>query len=92
MLSILTWLASLLPGQDVKTASANVDEVYPVHFIDQAAIVRSSVISYVFRFEQVLDANALHAALLGLLEVGDWRKLGGRLRLNVCLQMLSRLD
>ncbi|KAI0206675.1 hypothetical protein F4808DRAFT_466656 [Astrocystis sublimbata] len=60
----------------------SLDEVYPVHFIDQAAIVRSSLISYTFRYEHVLDAQKLHDSLAILLDCGNWRKLGGRLRQN----------
>lgn len=59
------------------------DEIYPVHFIDQAAIVRSSVISYSFRYEHVLDPQRLRESLSALLSSGDWRKLAGRLRQNV---------
>jgi hypothetical protein len=35
------------------------------------------------RFNDVLDAEKLHDALSELLEIGDWRKLGGRLRFKV---------
>lgn len=59
------------------------DQVYPVHLIDQAAVIRSSIINYVFRYDCVLDADKLHRALSQLIEVGEWRKLGGRLRRNV---------
>ncbi|KAK8052036.1 hypothetical protein PG993_003421 [Apiospora rasikravindrae] len=58
------------------------DEIYPVHYIDQAAIIRSSLISYTFRYENVLDAHDLRVSLSRLLSSGDWRKLGGRLRRN----------
>ncbi|OHW97439.1 hypothetical protein CSPAE12_03883 [Colletotrichum incanum] len=56
------------------------DEVLPVHFIDQAAIVRTSIINYTFRYNDVLDASKLHRGLLHLLQIPGWRKLGGRLR------------
>jgi hypothetical protein len=59
------------------------DEIFPVHFIDQAGIIRSSIINYTFRYNDVLDANKLHNSLNQLLHMGEWRKLGGRLRLNV---------
>ncbi|KAI0169617.1 hypothetical protein GGR52DRAFT_592186 [Hypoxylon sp. FL1284] len=58
------------------------DEVYPVHFIDQAAVVRPSLISYSFRNEHVLDAQKLRDSLVMLLTSGNWRKLAGRLRQN----------
>ncbi|KAI4861929.1 hypothetical protein F4820DRAFT_460575 [Hypoxylon rubiginosum] len=58
------------------------DEIYPVHFIDQAAIIRSSIMSYSFRYNHVLDAQKLRDSLVMLLSSGDWRKLAGRLRKN----------
>ncbi|KAI1419591.1 hypothetical protein F5Y12DRAFT_777224 [Xylaria sp. FL1777] len=62
--------------------SEDQDEVYPVHSIDQATIVRTSICSYTFRYDVVLDAQKLHDSLALLLSSGDWRKLGGRLREN----------
>ena len=60
------------------------DEVFPVHFIDQGAIIRTSIINYTFRYNNVLDADKLHSSLVKLLTTqGEWRKFGGRLRLNV---------
>ncbi|KAF7922008.1 uncharacterized protein EAE98_008219 [Botrytis deweyae] len=56
------------------------DEVLPVHFIDQATIVRTSIINYTFRYNDVLDAAKLHRGLLQLLQIPGWNKLGGRLR------------
>ncbi|KAK0609737.1 hypothetical protein B0T17DRAFT_512570 [Bombardia bombarda] len=85
--AIISWLSGLacktkhenVHGHDQTTET---DDIYPLHFIDQASMVRSSIICYNFRFNHVLDAQALHASLLQLLQIGDWRKLGGRLRLN----------
>lgn len=70
------------------------DEVFPVHPLDQAGIVRSSVISYTFRYDDVLDADKLRSSLVSLLEIEGWRKFGGRLRLDVSCQpqtVLQRL-
>lgn len=61
----------------------NDDEIYPVHFIDQGGIIRQSIINYTFRYDAVLDDGKLRDSLVQLLEIGDWQKLGGRLRLNV---------
>ncbi|OTA98481.1 hypothetical protein M426DRAFT_69733 [Hypoxylon sp. CI-4A] len=66
-----------------KESPSQFDEIYPVHFIDQATILRSSVISYSFRYEHVLDPQRLRESLVTLLSSGDWRKLAGRLRQNV---------
>ncbi len=70
--------------QHVKT-----DDVFPVHFIDQAGLIRESIINYTFQFNDVLDAEKLHDSLVSLLRIGDWKKLGGRLRLDVRDRALS---
>lgn len=45
--------------------------------------VRNIIIGWTLRFDDILDAEKLSAALSRLLEIGDWRKLGGRLRETV---------
>jgi hypothetical protein len=69
--------ASTLPVSDEE------DEVYPVHALDDTPTLRSIVLTWTLCFNDVLDADRIHVALLRLLEMGDWRKLGGRLRLKV---------
>lgn len=59
------------------------DEVYPVHYFDDTLINRSMIMCWTMKFDEVLDPEALHTALARVLEIGDWRKLGGRLKLNV---------
>lgn len=61
------------------------DQIYPVHFCDQQIVVRPSILNLTFRYNDVLDTKKLHSALEELLDIGDWRKLGGRLRENVSL-------
>ncbi|OHF03206.1 hypothetical protein CORC01_01590 [Colletotrichum orchidophilum] len=56
------------------------DEVLPIHFIDQAAIVRNLLFNFTFRYNKVLDAGKLHESLLQLIHMPGWKKLGGRLR------------
>ncbi|KAJ5470153.1 hypothetical protein N7530_007510 [Penicillium desertorum] len=58
------------------------DDVYPVHMLDDTKTLRGIVVTWTLRFNDVLDADSLHASLSKLLEIGDWRKLGGRLRLK----------
>ncbi|RDW87132.1 uncharacterized protein DSM5745_03774 [Aspergillus mulundensis] len=58
------------------------DQVYPVHLLDDTKAFRNLVLTWTLRFNDVLDADKLHASLCRLLEIGDWRKVGGRLRLN----------
>ena len=59
------------------------DDVYPVHMLDDTKTLRSIVVTWTLCFNDVLDADNLHASLSKLLEIGDWRKVGGRLRLKV---------
>ncbi|KAF9700204.1 hypothetical protein EKO04_002069 [Ascochyta lentis] len=58
------------------------DQVYPVHMLDDTTTLRGIVMTWTLCFNDVLDANRLHTALSRLLEIGDWKKLGGRLRLK----------
>lgn len=58
------------------------DQILPIHDIDDRTATRT-VLCWTLRFDAVLDVEKLHAALVRLLEIGDWRKLGGRLRQNV---------
>jgi hypothetical protein len=59
------------------------DDVYPVHMLDNSKTLRSIVVTWTLCFNDSLDADNLHASLSKLLEIGDWRKVGGRLRLQV---------
>ncbi|PKS11748.1 hypothetical protein jhhlp_001737 [Lomentospora prolificans] len=58
------------------------DDVYPVHYLDDTMINRSMIMCWTMRFDEVLNPEALRCSLSRVLEIGDWRKLGGRLRLN----------
>ncbi|KAK4096587.1 hypothetical protein N658DRAFT_435809 [Parathielavia hyrcaniae] len=58
------------------------DEVYPLHMLDDTKTLRGIVVTWTLRFNDVLDAEKLHASLSRLLEIGGWRKVGGRLRLG----------
>jgi hypothetical protein len=69
---------SLKTPQKVET-----DDVYPLHMLDNTEPLRGTVVTWTLRFDDVLDADKLHDSLSRLLDMGDWRKLGGRLRLNV---------
>lgn len=57
--------------------------VYPVHLLDTAQDFRKLFLAYLFVFTDVLDAQKLADSLSELLAIGDWKKLGGRLRKNV---------
>jgi len=59
------------------------DVVYPLHMLDDTKTLRDIVVAWTLRFDDVLDVEKLHDSLSRLLEIGDWRMLGGRLRLKV---------
>jgi hypothetical protein len=83
IMEVLSRLLSLLSQSKRQTRQVDMDDIYPIHFIDNAAIIRTSIISYTFRYTGVLDCMQLHDSLVKLLTIGDWKKLRGRLRENV---------
>jgi len=68
---------------DDNTSAFPDDDVYPVHTLDDTKTMRSILIAWTLCFNDVLVADKLRSSLATLLDTGDWRKLGGRLRLNV---------
>lgn len=73
----------LLFGGRPRPARVPTDEVLPTHFLDDTPGNRSFVLVWTLRFNDVLDPDMLHSSLTRLLEMKGWRKMGGRLRLNV---------
>lgn len=57
-------------------------DVYPLHSLDDSK-VNYCFVNWMMRFNDVLDAEKLNEALSQLLRMGDWKKLGGRLRYKV---------
>jgi hypothetical protein len=55
------------------------DTIYSTHFMDNRGS-DDIIWTTTWLFNDVLDADKLHGSLCRLLEIGDWRKLGGRLR------------
>lgn len=79
-------LASLGSGPtQVEPQRVPTDEVLPTHHFDDNPINRMIILAWTLRFNDVLDADKLHDGLARLLEIGDWRKLGGRIRKGVSL-------
>jgi hypothetical protein len=69
-----------------KTQAQNIyedDDVYPVHTLDDTKTLRGLMIAWTIYFNDALDAEQLRSSLTRLMEIGDWRKIGGRLRLKV---------
>lgn len=82
-------LRALLLGPGTKEASKRekavlLDDpnVYPIHTLDSLKAYETFVAA-VMLFNDVLDAEMLNNSLSRLLEIGDWRKLGGRLERGV---------
>lgn len=59
------------------------DDVYPMHLLDAGKSIREIACIWTLRFNDVLDPEKLHESLKTLLDMGDWRKLGGRIRQKV---------
>ena len=59
------------------------DDIMLMQFVQDAFKPNRVLVSWVMRFNDILDADKLRSSLARLLEIGDWRKLGGRLRQNV---------
>lgn len=71
------------PTEQVEPQRVPTDEVLPMHHFDDTPINASIILAWTLRFNDVLDADKLHHGLARLLEIGDWRKLGGRIRKGV---------
>lgn len=64
--------------------TVSTDTIVPVHIFDDNAINRSVLLYITLRFDAVLDPERLRHGLQRLMELGDWRKLGARVRKTVC--------
>lgn len=68
------------------------DEVIPMFSADDKPHNRAMVVEFTYRFDDVLDSQKLKSSLERLLELGEWRKLGARVRLNVRRNRYSFLE
>ncbi|KOS19521.1 hypothetical protein ESCO_000648 [Escovopsis weberi] len=76
----MSWLPALLGGRAADDDGIrSEDDIYPLHFLDHTT-VQETIVVWTMRFNDVLDPDMLRASLANVLEQGDWRKLGGRLR------------
>jgi hypothetical protein len=74
----------LLFGQKpARPAIIPTDTIISMHSLDDTSFLRSLVLDFTLRFDDALDPEKLSAALVRLMELGNWRKLGARLRMNV---------
>lgn len=58
--------------------------VIPLHSKDDTWMNRGIALEFTLHFDDVLDPEHLRRSLERLMEIGEWKKLGARLRLNVC--------
>ncbi|KAL4924526.1 terpene cyclase/mutase family protein [Aspergillus undulatus] len=58
------------------------DLIVPVRSWDDMRHIRSFTFDFTYRFDDVLDPSKLESSLGRLLEIGNWRQLGARLRRN----------
>lgn len=58
------------------------DYIYPVHLLDGAKY-QHCILTLLVRFNDILDPQKIKESLSRLLEIGDWKKLGGRFRTKV---------
>ena len=79
-MDILSRFYDRLTGGVPQLQRDETDNIFPVHFLDQAGIIHAPIINYTFRFNDVLEPGKLHDSLAKLFGMEDWRKLGGRLR------------
>jgi hypothetical protein len=55
-------------------------DVVPFRFWDEQDSVQKLVLEFTYRFDDVLDVGKLKSSLERLLEIGEWRGLGARLK------------
>ncbi|KAF4807897.1 Acetyltransferase BOT5 [Colletotrichum siamense] len=58
------------------------DTVFQLSAMDSSWMMRMMIMSWSMCFHDVLDADKLHDSLTELLNIGHWKKLGGRPRLT----------
>jgi len=61
------------------------DRVIKARFWDGNDVLQKIVMEFTYRFDDVLDAGKLKSSLERLLEIGEWKSLGARLKKNVRL-------
>ncbi|KAJ4127830.1 hypothetical protein NW768_008108 [Fusarium equiseti] len=59
------------------------DTILPVYYFDDTPLLRNYVQCSTLRFNDVLDAEMLKESLSRVIALPGWRKLGGRVRMNV---------
>jgi hypothetical protein len=81
----MAFLKQCIRGSPTSPTLIENDDVYPVHTLDDTKTLRRLLLAWTICFNDALDAHKLRCALAKLLDIGDWRKIGGRLALKVIL-------
>ncbi|KAM0492309.1 hypothetical protein ACHAP8_009994 [Fusarium lateritium] len=71
-----------LRTKDDQSSIFDDDDIYQATLLDDTRAQRDMILHWTFHFNDVLDTEKLRTSLAKLLEIGDWRKLGGRYRIN----------
>lgn len=74
---------SLFSKKPVQPPKVDTDTVIPLNAADDTDVLRSVCVVLSYRFDDVLDPEKLRNSFERLLDRPGWRKIGGRLRLNV---------
>jgi hypothetical protein len=74
-------LLSPLHGTAQQSSCSDDTTVYQISRNDEA--FRDHVKYFAFKFDNVLDPDLIQSSLKKLLEIDHWRKIGGRINLNV---------
>jgi len=75
----------IFSSKPAKPATISTDTIIKLHSQDDNDTYRAFILDFTLCFDDVLDPEKLRSSLARLMEIGDWRKLGARLRLNVIL-------
>lgn len=65
------------------------DRIVRMHLFDDTTVNNNVILSVTLCFDKVLDSNRIHSALVRLMHIGEWRKLGGRLRRHVSPEIIK---
>ncbi|KAG8168173.1 hypothetical protein KVR01_003862 [Diaporthe batatas] len=83
MVSFLSWLFSGKRQQCRQPGRVVTDTVVKLATLENSLMMRSMCMNWTFRFEHALDVAMLQKSLEDLISKGhNWRKLGGRFRVN----------
>lgn len=89
MVSFLSWLFSAKRQQCRQPERVVDDTVVKLATLENSLMMRSMCMNWTFRFEDTLDVSTLQKSIEDLISKGrNWRKLGGRFRVNVSKQAI----